>query len=359
MVASLNSDKEKARFLYQYLQKSTRYVSIQLGIGGLKPFPATFVDDKKYGDCKALTNYMHTLLKCVNIPSYYALVRAGSNEEPANPKFTNDPFNHIILCIPFENDTTWLECTSTTSTFGKLGSFTENRNALLITDNGGILVNTPKSKAQDNTFESQARINLQSDGSAAVTVKIRLSGEYQDMFSELSHRKSEEQKELFINYLNIKQPDALHISYPLTNNDLIKEVELSLDYLKLNDIATGNKYFYKPNLLDLWQTTLPTLQVRQTDYFFDHPMLKKGTTVYILPNDVEVESLPPDVSLRFQYGNYLAKYTYDKERNEINAHVQFELSHHVIPASKYHEMQKFMDDISVSMKKKLVLRKKT
>ncbi|MDP9048642.1 MAG: DUF3857 domain-containing protein, partial [Bacteroidota bacterium] len=76
MTDTFKTDKDKARFLYKYMQRSMRYVSIQLGIGGLKPFSATFVDQKKYGDCKALSNYMYALLKAVNIPSCYAIVNA-------------------------------------------------------------------------------------------------------------------------------------------------------------------------------------------------------------------------------------------------------------------------------------------
>ena len=77
-----------------------RYVNIKLGIGGLKPLPATFVDQKKYGDCKALSNYMNALLKAVGIKSYYAIINAGANEEPATPSFPGDNFDHIILCVP-------------------------------------------------------------------------------------------------------------------------------------------------------------------------------------------------------------------------------------------------------------------
>ena len=44
MTDSIKTPKEKARFLYNYMQNNMRYVSIQLGIGGFKPFAATFVD---------------------------------------------------------------------------------------------------------------------------------------------------------------------------------------------------------------------------------------------------------------------------------------------------------------------------
>jgi hypothetical protein len=121
MTDTIQSDKDKVRFLYRYLQQNMRYVSVQLGIGGLKPFPAMFVDQKKYGDCKALTNYMGALLRAVNIPSCYAIVNAGTNAKPADPKFPDNVFNHVILCVPLKNDTTWLECTSNTQPFGQLG----------------------------------------------------------------------------------------------------------------------------------------------------------------------------------------------------------------------------------------------
>jgi hypothetical protein len=55
MTDTIKSDKKKAEFLYNHMQKHMRYVCVQLGIGGFKPFPATFVDQQKYGDCKALS----------------------------------------------------------------------------------------------------------------------------------------------------------------------------------------------------------------------------------------------------------------------------------------------------------------
>ena len=152
LVKDAKTENEKIKIIYQYLQKNFRYVSIQLGIGGYKPFPASFTDQKKDGDCKGLSFYMHAILSSLGIKSYVALINAEYNREPVDPAFPCNQFNHMILCVPSAKDTTWLECTSRTNDFGVLGSFTENRNALLITADGGELVKTPVSRTSDNIF---------------------------------------------------------------------------------------------------------------------------------------------------------------------------------------------------------------
>ena len=54
MVQGASGDKEKIKIIYKYLQQNFRYVSIQLGIGGYKPFEAAFVDKKNTAIVKRL-----------------------------------------------------------------------------------------------------------------------------------------------------------------------------------------------------------------------------------------------------------------------------------------------------------------
>jgi hypothetical protein len=357
MTDTIKTDKEKARFLYSYMQKNMRYVSIQLGIGGYKPFAASFVDDKKYGDCKALANYMHALLNAVNIPSNYAVIRAGVNKEAADPAFPHNNFNHAILCIPLKGDTTWLECTSITQPFGKLGPFTENRNALLITDEGGKLVNTPKSTANDNQFNSETHIILDADGGAKAQLKITSTGYYRDMYLALAAIQADKQKEFLQRYLNIKQPIAFEFKEAPDKNGE-KQFIADLDYDKFCDVMTGDKRFYRPAVFDLANINVPATDKRDADFYLEHPMLKTSVTTIDLPAGFEIDALPVNTSLKFAYGDYQINFIYNKEKNQVTSTAKFTLNNWIIPASKYTELQEYIDAVAKSQNKKLVIRKK-
>ena len=357
MTDTIKSDKDKARFLYKYMQQNTRYVSVQLGIGGWKPFPASFVDQKKYGDCKALSNYMSALLKAVGIKSYYTIINAEKNKEPADPSFPFDSFNHVILCVPFKNDTTWLECTSAYQPFGKLGTFTENRNALIVTEDGGKLIRTPRSTMEDNQFISEVHLTLDADGGAKATVKILATGGYRDEYLGVSTLKTDDQKAAMLQLLNIKQPMSFEIGLS-KDNDGVRELNLNLDYDKFCDIAAGDKQFYRPHVFDLVAFTLPVEDHRKSDYYFDHPLEKTCLTTIDLPAGFEIETLPVNQSLKFTYGNYDVKYTYDAAKNQVISSAKFNITNQVIPAAKYNELQDYLESVEKAQNKKLVIKRK-
>lgn len=357
MTDTIKSDKMKAEFLYNYMQRNMRYVSVQLGIGGLKPFPATFVDQQKYGDCKALSNYMSALLKAVNIPSCYAVVNAQANKEPADFSFPFNSFNHVILCIPFKGDTSWVECTSSITKFGQLGPFTENRTALLITEDGGKLVNTPRSTRADNQFNSEVHIVLDADGGAKTTVKILTTGEYRFDYINYAALKADEQKERYLRMLNIKQPSLFNINSAADIGG-VKEVDLEIEYDKFCDVMAGDKQFYRPRAFDLCTFSVPIEEKRKSDFYFPHPLQKSCVTTIDLPAGYEVETLPANQTLKFSYGDYDVKYIYDAAKNQVVSTAKFNITNHVVPAAKYTELQQYIDAVAKAQNKKLVIKRK-
>ncbi len=358
LTSGLKNDREKIDFLYNYMQQNMRYLSIQLGIGGWKPLAASYVDKNKYGDCKALTNYMQALLKAVNITSYPALVNAGANEERVDAQFSNNQFNHVILMVPQGKDSVWLECTSQTSVPGELGNFTENRNALIVKPSGSMLISTPASKASANKLSVISDVDIKEDGSAMVKLKISGTGEYrEDMIHNFSREKTDDQQEWLVYNLGIKHPDKFSIKHS-DEQGSVKTAEVKLEYSKLNEFAAGSKLFYRSSIQKIWNFDIPDLSDRKTDLFFKSPVTKTDKTVYHLPEGYEPENLPAKVVNQSAFGVFKNEFTYDESTKSIVSTSEMTLYNQRIKAKDSASAKKFFDEVLKSQSRRMIIRKK-
>ena len=183
VTAGLTDRRAIARAVYEHLQQTTRYVSVQLGLGGWQTIPAAAVFETRYGDCKALTNYLGAMLGEAGVPSHPVLIRAGASRLDLDPEFPDNVFNHVILYVPLEDEAPlgegeaiWLEATSQTAPFGVLGSFTEDRYGLLVTLDGGRLVRTPGAEPEAALRTRHADVDLQRGGGATASLRSTYRG---------------------------------------------------------------------------------------------------------------------------------------------------------------------------------------
>ncbi|MEO6406600.1 MAG: DUF3857 domain-containing protein [Ferruginibacter sp.] len=350
MVKDAPTEKEKAKIIYQYLQKNFRYVSIQLGIGGFKPFEASFVDQKKYGDCKALSNYAQACLEAVGIKSYQALINAEYNKEPVDPNFPINGFNHVILCVPLKGDTTWLECTSNTNEFAVLGNFTENRNALLITEHGGKLVRTPPSKSKDNQLSTHTIVTLASSGAGEIKIDLAPTGEYRSF--TIAKDTKDDQKKYLVNALGYIAPDNFSLTENIDNNSLSMDFQQD----KIPDFVAGKKMFLNPRMYKLWKMALPAPGTRTKDFYFPFPFIKSDTTEYKLPQGYTMEALPPNKNFSNKFSEFQSSYRYDKAYNKIICLARFELKNYLIPVAGYKETAQFFSDVIAEYAEKIIIK---
>ena len=356
LVKSAPDDREKARLVYDYLQKNFRYVSIQLGIGGLRPFSADFTDKKKYGDCKALSNYMKAALAASGVKSYVALINAQYNGEPVDPDFPSQAFNHVILCIPQKNDSVWLECTSSTSDFGVLGTFTENRNALLITENGGVLVSTPKSKSKANKFFTNSIVFLQEDGSGKTVSSISTTGEYKEMMSDMMKEKDDDKKDFLVNGLGFKQPDEFKLKEQEAHTEnLVINLEMNIE--KIPEFKTASKMFLNPRIYKMYSVKMPKAENRKYDYYFRYPFEKYDTTIFKLPEGFIPEALPQAKETKCEFATYTTKYWYNEKEKAVYSSAKLDLLQHRIPAAKYASVKSFFDEVLMDNSQRIVIKK--
>jgi hypothetical protein len=356
LVKNSRSDREKVAILYKHLQENFRYVSIQFGIGGWKPFPADFVESKKYGDCKALSNFMQAMLSAVDINSHYAVINAGHDQMPVDKEFPQNAFNHVILCVPLPSDTIWLECTSRTQPFGVLGNFTENRNAFLIKETGGVIVPTPRSKPEHNTLSTISQIQLQEDGSGKASVEITPKGEFTDLIERYIVQADEQRKKSYlINTAGFKQPDVLQVSKKNSTENFTVKMDMEIE--KVPDFSAGSKHFLNARIYKFWDDPLPKTENRQNDYYLDFPLIQTDSTIYQLPEGYTVESMPKPASISFDLGSFSSDYVFDTQKNRLITTCRIQIDKHVIPAKIYMQAAKFFSDVIKEQQQKIVIKK--
>ncbi len=357
MVKNVSTDKDKAAILYNYMQNNMRYVSIQLGIGGLRPFPASFVDDKKYGDCKALSNYLKSALDAVGVKSNIVIIQGGITPRHVLEDFPANYFNHAILCIPQAKDTIWLECTSTTLPFAELGPFTENRKAMMVTDNGGVLVNTLVSDYKNNTESINTVIEVNEDGGAKVNVLHTLWGEGRDeLLMRFHDLKEDEKRKYFITYNEWKQPDNLEIS-DSKNKANPYQVSATMNYEKIYSFNAGSKLFFEPRLYPIFDEEVPEYEKRMRDYYFTCPYQSMDTTVYKFPAGFAAENIPKNKSVEFPFAQYTCNYTWDATAHTLSSVALLQIKERVIKAADYTKLVDFKKQVLASVNEKIVMKK--
>ena len=354
IVNELSTDKEKVVALYEFLQKNTRYVSIQLGIGGWRPFDATYVGTKGYGDCKALSNYMYALLKEAGIKSYYTLIKAGEYEEDIIVDFPSRQFNHAILCVPLLNDTIWLECTDQFKSPGYMGGFTGNRHALLITEEGGVLVATPRYGSKENLQERTIKAKLDGEGSLNAKVRTTYKCMQQDdlhlFINNLSKERVKNRLDQSLELPSYTINDFTYREVKGLQPEIEEDISLTVDHYA---IMSGKRLFINPNIITRSKRKLNADQQREYELRFTFGYTDIDQVEIEIPENYKPESIPGDSFIESKFGIYKA--SVKLENNRIIYKRKIEHYYGTFPKSDYSELANFYDAIYKADRNRLVL----
>lgn len=357
LLEGITDPYQKIEVLYKFMQQNTRYVSVQLGDGGWESFDAGYVYKNGYGDCKALSNYMRTMLKVADMKGYLTLVGAGEREAPVRTDFVNDPFNHVILCVPVEQDTVWLECTSSTKPIDYLGNWTEDRFVLVCTPQGGKLVRTPFSTPEQNIQFRKAQVVLDNEGHAKVSTVIQSSGFQQDAIREIDMTWSEKDKEKWIKK-TIDAPSFTLTSYTLgeLRDMAVPTYQVSYELEARNWAAvSGSRVFLTPNILEKRSSVPESVEERTQQIVTYHSYLDRDTIVYKIPNGYSIESMPEmPARVDTEFGFYQANIEM-KDPNTLIYTRELKVEKSRLPAIYYEDFRNFFREVVKFDKLQIVL----
>ncbi|HVN58852.1 MAG TPA: DUF3857 domain-containing protein [Bacteroidales bacterium] len=352
LLSGITDRKEIIRKLYHYMQDNTHYVNVVLDIGGFKPYPASYVCNNKYGDCKALTMYMKALLRFAGVDSYYTLIYGGDNPVNIKSDLPSFQFNHVILCVPGNNDTTWLENTSQYAPCGYLGTFTQNRYALVVNGNASRLVRTPAMAREDFLVKSVLLVKAIPYGDATIHLEEEIRGDdFESWLACSSELQEDKLKMAFSNELPLKNEVIRHeISHP---DREARSVKITGDYKSAYSFREiGNSLVLNSVPLDIF--TLEKPDQRKLPLRISFPVNILDSIKYEMPYIGNyLAEIPSGVSITSKYGSYKADFVREGESVTLVRSLFIEQGNY--SRNEYEAFYSFIESVKKSVKNSVII----
>jgi len=375
LAAGKTTTLAKMQAIAAFLQHDIRYVAISLGIGGFQPHAAPDVFSHRYGDCKDKATLMRTMLRQTGVDSYQVVINAQrgvvTGEMPAH-----NGFNHVILAIKLPDEVKdasliavmqhpklgrilFFDPTNEVTPFGQIGGYLQANYGLLVTPNGGELVELPQQPSEMNSIQRVGKLTLDANGVLKGDVKeVRLG----DRAASERWRLRTVTKDVD----RIKPIESL-LAGSLSNFQIVRASLLNLEHTDLpfgfnysfqsDNYAknAGNLLLVRPRVLGSKSSSvLETKEPRRFPFEFEGPSRDTDSFEIALPPSYEVDELPPPMDVDYSFGSYHSKT--EASGNVLHYTRSVEIKELSVPVSKTDELKKFYRMIASDERNTAVLK---
>ncbi len=361
MTKDCKTTEEKVAVLYRYLRDYTRYVSIQLGIGGLKPFPASTVYKSGFGDCKALSNFMKAALAAVGVESDYFAV--STSHATLFPGYVSiGQMDHVMLAVPLKEhrDTLWVECTNPVIPLGYRHDDVAGHEVLLVKQDGGERVRVPSYPDSLRCSSVRAEITVRADGTASLKAVKSLKLDRTEAYLEFSSEKPEDQARILTGGWNLHAENlrVQSIKDNLDQNayrgrDFCPQIDITFtadvfNFAKVN----GNRIFIPAN--PVAKSLNVQRQERVNDIRVGRSSTITDTVVFRLPEGYRIESLPKDMEEACDWDTFTSRVRVEEDGTVVLVQT-FAIHKGAFPKERYESYRAFAKVVNRSYGSSIVL----
>lgn len=356
LVGNETNPVTKAKLIYDYVQKKSRYVSIQVGIGGWKPMLADDVDRLGYGDCKALTNYTRALLDIVGVPSYNTILYGDTQKRDIVSDFVSIQGNHMILAIPVENDYVWLECTSQDDPFGYQGKFTDDRTVLVIKPTGGEIVHTKIYEDKANLQNSKGTYTIDEKGNLSGNIIIASEGSQYSNKASLEHSQPNDKETHYKEYWsNINNLKLNKINFSNNKEKIVFVEDVVVDAVNYAAVS-GAKMIFTLNAYNQFTGSVKRIRNRKNPFEIQRGYVDVDEVEVAMPLNYAIEFLPSNFELSSKFGEYKTEIIKKDATHLVYKRTLF-IHKGFYPNTEYDQYRLFMEQVSRNDNAKIILTK--
>lgn len=375
LTASAPATLDKMKAIASFVQDDIRYVAIELGIGGWQPHPAADIFGHRYGDCKDKATLTSSMLRQIGVNSYQVAINTERGSIlPQTPAYLG--FNHEILAIQLPKDVSspsliatlddpklgkilFFDPTDELTPFGQIRGALQANYGLLITPDGGELVELPSQAPSMNSIQRTAKLTLDTRGNLQGQVEeVRLGDRAAvERFRLRTVSNDKDRIKPIENLLagslsnfQITQASIQNLAYP------DRPFGFTYSFVAINYAKTaGNLLLVRPRVLGAkGDGVLETKEPRQFPIEFEGPVEDTDSFEITLPAGYTVDDLPPPADADFGFASYHSKT--ELKGNVLNYTRTFEVKQLSVPVSQAADLKKFYRIIASDERNTAVLK---
>ncbi len=329
LTAAAPTLQAKMQALAAFVQGDIRYVAIELGLGGYQPHAAADVLSHEYGDCKDKATLLGAMLEQIGVPSYPVIINAARGVVARTTPPTIYAFNHVILAValPADLDDPLIEATfshaklgrllfydptNPVTPFGSLSGSLQGNFGLLVTPDGGELVQLPAMSPIANGITRTATLTLDESGTLRGDVReVRLGDRAAEQRFAVRSAKTDTDRIRPIE----KLLSASLSSYEITKASVVNlptsarafEWRYSLEASQYGKTG-GDVLLVRTRVIGVKSSALlETKEPREHPIEFDEPERDLDVFEITLPAGYQVDSLPESVDVDEGFAAYHSK----------------------------------------------------
>ena len=166
--------REKVVAIHDWVMANTRYVGLEFGIHGYKPYRVPQIVSRGFGDCKDKASLLYTMFREAGIDAHVVLLRTRRNGNIHDLPASLAVFDHAIAYVP-ELDL-YIDGTAEHSGVTELPTGDQGVTVLHVWPEGSALRRTPVLPPERNRHERHLQARLARDGSATLDAREIVRG---------------------------------------------------------------------------------------------------------------------------------------------------------------------------------------
>jgi len=342
--------------VHAFVVTNIRYVGLEFGIHGFKPYRADEVLSRRFGDCKDKAGLTHALLEALGIDSRLVLLRMRQlGAMPRDPPSLSI-FNHAISYVPGYD--LWLD--GTASFHGTRDVPGEDREATALVVNPGApprFLQTPAAKPEDNTTESALEIRLAPDGSAVLRGSSRVHGAatpgYRRSYQAENDRKAVLEQAFGRTFPGVRMVSLATSDLSRLEEDVVLTFEMAQP--RFAERREDDLVFSPFGAAAGYAGTYASLSARSQDLVLGDPYLNHFTYRIQLPEGMAAAELPAPVAAETPFGAFQVETRSEGGALVAEGRIAFRTSR--VRVADYPAFRDFVSRLDRALAGKVVLRR--